>query len=342
MGLTGQNGRVSVVLATFNGERFIAEQLDSLRQQWRTPDELIVVDDASTDRTIEMVREFAEQAPFRVVVMDRTDHRGTSETFGEAMALATGDFIVTCDQDDRWYPDKISFLIEALEAQPDAFIAFSDAGLIDSTGRPIGRSRWRVAGFSPNEQAAMSRDPLGQMLARRVMSGCTAAIRRSLIDAVLPIPAPMSSRLDGIMYDHWISLIAAAAGPVVLVPRQLVDYRIHPAQQIGIPGLAIRRWAPNLLLRVAQFRANRDEIDRRMEFDSMHVEEIRTRLAATGLGSEATERVLDMAHRHLLSRKSLHEDRIRRVGDIVSELRHEDGYRRFALGAATAFADLTR
>ena len=281
MGLTGQNGRVSVVLATFNGERFIAEQLDSLRQQWRTPDELIVVDDASTDRTIEMVREFAEQAPFRVVVMD-------------------------------------------------------------STGRPIGRSRWRVAGFSPNEQAAMSRDPLGQMLARRVMSGCTAAIRRSLIDAVLPIPAPMSSRLDGIMYDHWISLIAAAAGPVVLVPRQLVDYRIHPAQQIGIPGLAIRRWAPNLLLRVAQFRANRDEIDRRMEFDSMHVEEIRTRLAATGLGSEATERVLDMAHRHLLSRKSLHEDRIRRVGDIVSELRHEDGYRRFALGAATAFADLTR
>jgi len=333
---------VSVVLATYEGERYLQEQLDTLRQQWRTPDELVVVDDASSDRTIEIVRRFAERAPFKVVVMDRREHRGTSATFGEAISYATGDIIVTCDQDDRWYPDKIAFLVEALEAQPDAFIAFSDAGLIDANGRTIGRSRWRVAGFSPNEQATMSRDPLGQMLARRVMSGCTAAIRSTLIDAVLPIPEPMRPELAGIMYDHWISLVAAAAGPVVLVPRQLVDYRIHPEQQIGIPGLAARRWAPNLALRVAQFRASRDEIDKRMDFDSLHIDEIRRRLATTGLGSEATERVLQMAHRHMQSRKALPEERLRRVGEIVTELRHEDGYRRFALGTATAVADIAR
>lgn len=338
----GGSGRVSVVLATFDGERYLQQQLDSLRQQWRAPDELIVVDDGSTDRTLEIVRAFAEQAPFRVVVMDRPEHRGTNETFGEAISLATGDIIVTCDQDDRWYPDKISFLVESLEAQPDAFIAFSDAGLIDSAGRSIGRSRWRVAGFSPIEQAAMSRDPLGQMLARRVMSGCTTAIRAELVAAVLPFPKQLHPTLNEIMYDHWISLIGAAAGPVVLVSRQLVDYRIHPDQQIGIPGLAVRRWAPRFALRLAQFRASRYEIDRRMEFDSLHVEEVRRRLVAAQLGSEGTERVLDMAHRHLRSRQSLHEDRIRRVADVMSELRHEDGYRRFALGAATAFADLTR
>lgn len=333
---------MSVVLATFDGERFLQEQLDSLRQQWRKPDELIVVDDGSTDRTVEIVREFAERAPFRVVVMDRPHHRGTNTTFGEAISLATGDIIVTCDQDDRWYPDKITFLVEALQAQPDAYIAFSDAGLIDAAGRSIGRSRWRVAGFSPLERAAMSRDPLGQMLARRVMSGCTAAIRRELVPAVLPVPEPLHPSLTAIMYDHWISLVAAAAGPVVMVDRQLVDYRIHPSQQIGIPGLSIRRWAPRTALRMAQFRASRYEIDRRMEFDSLHVEEIRTRLATTGLGSEATERVLDMAHRHLRSRQALPEDRVRRVVDVVSELRHEHGYRRFAMGAVTAVADLTR
>ncbi|MFN8050242.1 MAG: glycosyltransferase family 2 protein [Acidimicrobiales bacterium] len=342
MGDPRGTGRVSVVLATFNGERYLQQQLDSLRQQWRTPDELIVVDDGSTDRTLQLVRRFAEQAPFRVVVMDRPQHRGTNETFGEAISLATGDVIVTCDQDDRWYPDKISLLVESLEAQPDAFIAFSDAGLIDAEGRSIGRSRWRVAGFSPIEQAAMSRDPLGQMLARRVMSGCTAAIRAELVPAVLPVPKPMHPSLNEIMYDHWISLVAAAAGPIVMVPRQLVDYRIHPSQQIGIPGLTVRRWAPRTSLRLAQFRASRYEIDRRMEFDSLHLEEIRQRLAMTGLGSEATERVLDMANRHLRSRQALPEDRIRRVADVMSELRHEHGYRRFALGAATAFADLTR
>ena len=342
MATDGAPTTISVVLATYNGERFIEEQLGSLRQQWRKPDELIVVDDASTDRTVELVRAFAERAPFKVVVMDRHEHRGTCDTFGEAISYATGDIIVTCDQDDRWYPDKISFLTKALEAQPDAYIAFSDANLIDASGRTIGRSRWRVAGFSPAEQAVMSRDPLGQMLARRVMSGCTAAIRRTLVDAVLPVPAPMRSDLNGIMYDHWISLVAAAAGPIVLVPRQLVDYRIHPEQQIGIPGLAARRWAPNLALRVGQFRASRAEIDMRMDFESLHIEEIRRRLARTGLGSDATERVLSMAQRHLRSRQALPEARSRRIGEVVSELRHEDGYRRFALGMATAIADLAR
>lgn len=340
--MVGVTSRVSVVLATFQGERFIREQLDSLRRQWRQPDELVVVDDGSTDRTLDIVREFAEAAPFRVVVMDRPEHRGTSATFGEAMALATGDVLVVCDQDDRWYPDKISILVEALEAQPDAYIAFSDAGLIDANGRPIGRSRWRVAGFSPVEQAAMSRDPLGLMLARRVMSGCTAAIRAELVPAILPIPGALHPSLSPIIYDHWISLVGAATGPVVLVPRQLVDYRIHPRQQIGIPGLAIRRWAPRTSLRLAQFRASRDEIDRRMEFDSLHAELIQERLAETGLGSEAADTVLRMATRHLRSRQSLPEARHRRVGEIIAELRHEDGYRRFALGTATAVADLTR
>lgn len=340
--MSGGSTRVSVVLATFEGERYLQEQLESLRQQWRTPDELIVVDDGSTDRTLEIVRAFAERAPFRVVVMDRTEHRGTNATFGEAIELATGDIIVTCDQDDRWYPDKITFLVESLEAQPDAFIAFSDAGLIDAEGRSIGRSRWRVAGFSPIEQAAMSRDPLGQMLARRIMSGCTAAIRAELVPAVLPVPDALHPSLNAILYDHWISLIGAAAGPVVLVPRQLVDYRIHPEQQIGIPGLAVRRWAPRTALRLAQFRASRYEIDRRMEFDSLHIEEIRRRLHTTGLGSDATESVLTMAYRHLRSRQDLAEARLQRVGGVVSELRHENGYRRFALGAATAFADLAR
>ena len=169
-----------------------------------------------------------------------------------------------------------------------------------------------------------------------------AAIRAELVQAVLPIPKPLHPSLNEIMYDHWISLVAAAAGPVVMVPRQLVDYRIHPRQQIGIPGLAVRRWAPRTLLRLAQFRASRDEIDRRMEFDSLHIELIRERLASTGLGSDATESVLRMAQRHLRSRQALPEERLRRVSEVVSELRHENGYRRFALGAATAVADLTR
>lgn len=333
---------VSVALATFNGERYLAQQLETLRRQWRLPKELIVVDDASSDRSVEIVKQFAKTAPFDVVLVDHHTHLGTNRAFGDAITMCTGDIIVTCDQDDLWYPDKISILVGALEAQADAYIAFSDAGLITASGHPLRQSRWHVAGFSQVEQDAMSRDPLGQMLSRRVMSGCTAAIRRDLIDAILPIPGALAPTLNEIMYDHWISLIGAASGPVVMVSRQLVDYRIHPRQQIGIPGLAIRRWAPRLALRAAQFRPSRAEMDRRFEFDSRHIDEIRTRLARTGLGSGGTEHVLTVTQRHLRSRQQLDLHRLRRVPDVLSELRSDDGYRRFGYGAITALADIAR
>ncbi len=339
---TTEPERVSVVLATFFGEQYLAEQLTTLSLQTRVPDEVVVVDDGSTDRTTQLLRRFRDSSPFPVELVLRSEHLGTWSTFEEGLRRATGDILVICDQDDRWHHRKLEVLTQRLAAQPEALMAFSDARLIDAHGRTIGRSRWRVAGFSPRTSKAVALDPFGPLLSRQAVSGCTMAVRAELLAALLPFPSGIHPGLPVMMYDRWMSLAAAAAGPVITVPEKLVDYRIHPDQQIGIPALRIRRVAPRSALQAAQFLHGRLEIQRRMDYHLAHLEEIEKRLVVTGLASDASDARLESAKRHLAFRSALDPRRRARVRAVRQELQSEDGYRRFSLGVASALADLTR
>jgi hypothetical protein len=272
----------------------------------------------------------------------REEHLGTWATFEEGLRRATGDLLVICDQDDRWRPTKVEVLAERLGARPDAYLAFSDAVLIDAEGRGIGRSRWRVAGFSPRQSRAVALDPFGPLLSRQAVSGCTLAVRAELLPALLPFPADIHPGLPVMMYDRWISLLSAAAGPVVTVPERLVEYRIHPGQQIGIPALSIRRVMPRLALHGAQFVVRRRETAQRLGYHLAHFEEIKERLIVSGLDTPASDARLAAATRHLRFRESLDQPLGGRARAVVAELRRLDGYRRFSLGVASAMADLTR
>ena len=334
--------RISVVLATFNGEHYLQEQLDSLAGQTTPPDELIIIDDGSTDATPGILRAFAASAPFPTELVLRSEHLGTWATFEEGLTLATGDIILICDQDDRWHADKVGVLASRLAERPETLMAFSDARLINAGGRIIGRSRWRVAGFSPRQARAMAADSFGPLTSRQAVSGCTLAIRSELLPAILPFPSAIHPALPTMMYDRWISLVASAAASVVTVPETLVDYRIHPGQQIGIPALSIRRVAPRFALQCAQFLHSRAEVIGRIEYHVAHLEEIHKRLIVAGLSTEASEQRLEVAERHLRFRASLDRRRRARVPVVIQELRRLDGYRRFSLGVVTAVSDVTR
>lgn len=340
---TGQGAeRVSVVMATFNGADFLDEQLESLVAQTQLPDELVVVDDASTDGTQEILSAFARRAPFPVEVVLQPYHVGTSPNFEEGIVRSTGGIIAICDQDDRWRPDKIAVMASRMARQPDALMAFSDAVLIDAEGRQIGGSRWRVSGFSPRVWRSMEDDPFGPMLGRQLVSGCTAAFRRELVPAILPMPAGVHPALGDIMYDRWISLVAAAVAPVMTVPERLIEYRIHPGQQIGIPALKVRRLAPRAALHGGQFVANRTEKQGRADYYRAHLQEIAKRLEATDMASGDSNLRLHLGEQHLAARSAIVGDRRHRLREVVRQYRDPDGYRRFALGLATAMADLTR
>jgi glycosyltransferase involved in cell wall biosynthesis len=330
------------VLATYNGAEFLPAQLASLIGQAVAPDEVVVVDDCSTDGSQDLLRAFAAEAPFPVELVLRDEHLGTWATFEEGLRLATGDLLLICDQDDVWREHKVAVLTERMAARSDAFLAFSDAGLISRAGEPIGRSRWRVAGFSPRHRRAAGDDPFAQILTRQAVSGCTLGLRAELLGALLPFPIDLHPGLPPMMYDRWISLLAAVAGPVVPVPERLVDYRIHPGQQIGIPALGVRRLAPRLALHGAQFVHDRAEVGRRMGYHLAHIDEIEKRLEVAGLATPETTARADAGRRHLRFRASLADRRHERIGPVARELRRRDGYRRFSLGVASALADVAR
>jgi glycosyltransferase involved in cell wall biosynthesis len=339
----GGTERVSVVLATFNGGPFLPEQLTTIGAQTRLPDELIVVDDGSSDDTVTILREFASSAPFPVEVVVPDEHAGTCEAFGEAMRRATGTILAICDQDDRWHPAKLAVMEDRMSRRPEALLAFSDAVLVDVRGDRLSRSRWRLAGFGPRQWADMERDPFSQMMKRQIVSGCTAAIRSEILPALLPFPSGLHPALPTMMYDRWISLLAAAAGPIVTIPERLVDYRIHPNQQIGIPALHLRRMLPQTALRLGQFVAPRVEKSGRFAYQQAHLREIQKRLVANGLDSESSDARLRLADDHLRLRETLDESSaLRRAVPVMKDYIGRKGYRRFSMGLASALSDVAR
>ncbi len=298
---------------------------------------MIVVDDSSSDDTVDTIRRFARTAPFPVTLVSQPGHTGTCRTFSEGLKRASGDVVLICDQDDVWMPEKVSIMAERMAEHPDAMLAISDAVLIDASDRRIGGSRWRVSGLGPTQRRTMATDPLGQLMARQVVSGCTAGIRSALIDAILPFPEDLHPALPAMMYDRWISLAAAAAGPVVVIEERLIEYRIHPEQQIGIPALPLRRLLPQTALRAGQFMARRGERIGRYEYHRVHLSEIQKRLEHSGLGSGESNLRIRMAMEHLEQRIKATRSRF-----PTAAFRHylnEDGYRRFSLGAAAAASD---
>lgn len=336
------NARLSVVLATFNGERFLGRQLESLHHQSRLPDELVVVDDASSDGTVEIVEEFARYAPFPVDLTVNRSHQGTCASFERGFRRSLGEIVVVCDQDDVWLPEKLAATADHMEANPDSLLCFSDAVLVDADGARISRSRWRIAGFGVRQRERLSYDPLGEMLKRQIVSGCTAAVRRKLFDALLPFPAGLHPALPTMMYDRWISLVAAATGRITTIPERLVEYRIHPGQQIGIPALQLRRFAPQSALRAGQFMAPRSEKLGRFEYLAAHLAAIEKRLDCAGLATGTSSHVLALAGAHLELRRRVNGSGHAGRTAVVRDLLGEDGYRRFSLGVAAALSDVLR
>ena len=107
--------KASIAMATYNGQKYVKEQLDSFTNQTRQPDELIICDDASTDNTVKICKEFAKNANFDVTIIENETNLGLAQNFGKAMSICTGDIVFLSDQDDVWFQDKIEVMIEALD-----------------------------------------------------------------------------------------------------------------------------------------------------------------------------------------------------------------------------------
>lgn len=220
--------RSSIALASYNGERYIAEQLDSIARQTRLPDELVVCDDASNDGTSAIVRNFAQQAPFPVLFFQNGERLGSTRNFEKAIRACSGDIIFLCDQDDVWYPGKIALIEASFIDKPEIGAVFTDADVVDENLRLSGKQLWKAFRFSPKEQSqVLACDALSVLVKHPVVTGATMAFRSTYRDLVLP--------LADTWHDAWISLLIGATSRLEALSLPLIAYRQHGANQLGIP-----------------------------------------------------------------------------------------------------------
>lgn len=222
---------VSVALLTCNSTRWLQPQLQSVLDQLEPTDELVVVDDASTDETVAMISASGD-GRIRLLVNER--NRGVRAGIERALMACRGDFIFLCDHDDIWLPGKRNTLVEALRA--GAVLALSDTSVIDGDGRQTEASFMaRRGGF---------RGSLPATLWKNRYLGCAMAFRRELLADILPIPDTVP------MHDMWIGALATLRGPVAYIDRPLMQYRRHggnvsPERRATLPQMLA--WRAQLL-----------------------------------------------------------------------------------------------
>ena len=221
---------ISIAMCTYNGERYVLEQLASIAKQDRLPDELIIVDDRSQDNTVRLVRQFAHSVPFPVNVLENSQNLGSTKSFERAVLACTGDIIAFADQDDVWREDRLSKTEAYFHQHPQMNAVFSDAEIIDDNSVPQGRRIWDEVQFTPEGRTRWQQGEAYQMLYfSYVVTGATLAIRRSLVPIITPFP----TNVPVLIHDAWIALITALHDTIGFIDECLIFYRQHTQQQVG-------------------------------------------------------------------------------------------------------------
>lgn len=217
------NELVSVVMATYNGERYLRQQLDSILEQSHQRFELIVVDDASTDGTLSILEKYAALDD-RIQVFRAEKNLGLVANFQRGLMLVNGDYIALADQDDIFHKDKIGTMLAVLKAHPRCDLAVSDLSLVDEEGNEMAVSMWRYQKLGP-----MQGKPFRRLLIDNFATGCAMMFRHRLLKIALPFPP------ECLVHDWWLAVVAASAkgGGICLVKQPLTAYRQHRANVIG-------------------------------------------------------------------------------------------------------------
>lgn len=200
---------ISVCMATFNGQLYIKEQLESILKQISPEDEIIISDDGSTDDTIGVIRSF--QSPIIHIYTNEGEH-GYTPNFENALRHAKGDYIFICDQDDIWREDKVKKMVGCLQKYD---LVISDAKVVDHTGKNVIKDSF----FSLRK----SRQGLINNLIRYSYLGCCTAFNKKILDKALPFPKNHSY----CTHDNWLCIVGMSFFKAKVIDDKLISYRRH-------------------------------------------------------------------------------------------------------------------
>lgn len=212
---------VQILLATYNGARFLREQLDSLFNQTYQDFRILIRDDGSTDDTLLIIEEYQRKFPDKInVLTDNLKNVGATQNFGVLLENASADYVFFCDQDDVWIKHKIELSLQKIQAlengnhEVPCFI-FSDMKAMDEAGNITDDSVWSKLLLHP-EYCTLNR-----LLIQNIPHGCTMLINKAMRNLAAPIPK------EAILHDHWMALLAAACGKSAYIEEPLLLLRNH-------------------------------------------------------------------------------------------------------------------
>ena len=251
--------KLAIVLSTYNGEQYLAEQLDSLlAQSW--PNFVIVVrDDGSKDSTVDMLKAYAGKSPEKFHLLLDQENQGASASFSSAMEYVLNNkeqlglekaYMLFCDQDDIWVFDKVYQEMQAMltleQASPDESIpvlVHSDLTVVSENNSVI------AASFIDYQGLLLVRNSFANLVISNLVTGCTALINEPLAQMSGPVPE------GAIMHDWWLALVASAFGKVKFVNKPLLNYRQHDNNTIGAQEFVKKDVLMNPLSRLFRKRA---------------------------------------------------------------------------------------
>lgn len=225
------NDKVEILLATYNGEKYLGSLFESIKNQTYANWVLIIRDDDSTDTTLKIIQQFKTQIKNSnqvICVKDNKGKLGPTYNFSVLLQKSTADYIMFCDQDDVWKPEKIELSVnkliylESLYGRDTPILVHTDLTVVNEKLEQISPSFWQMQKLDPSIGAN-----LNKLLFHNVITGCTMLINRAAIKRVISIPK------QAVMHDYWISLIVAKYGIIEYIPQSTIFYRQHQKNEIG-------------------------------------------------------------------------------------------------------------
>lgn len=232
------NQSVDILLATYQGEAFLDEQIASIMDQTYRFFHLYIRDDGSKDKTVFLLEQWQKKYPKKITLLHSNQNLGIKGNFSKLLASSTSDYIMLSDQDDVWFKDKVEKsvrAINALEDQKSPLLVHTDLKVVDHSLNELSASFWAYSRLIPE------RSSLKELLLQNTVTGCTTIFNRPLLEKCLPIPD------EALMHDWWIALVAAAFGTISFIDQPTMLYRQHGHNDTGAKQYGVLNFLSRLI-----------------------------------------------------------------------------------------------
>ncbi|ELY2016885.1 glycosyltransferase [Flavobacterium psychrophilum] len=220
--------KTSVALCTYNGEKYIKEQLDSILNQTKKVDEIIVCDDCSSDKTVEILNHYSSTNPGLFKIYINEQNLRSVKNFEKAITLCTGDIIFLSDQDDFWVNEKVEEYADYFALNPNIKVLASNGYCVNDNSQIEDKyALWDVPVFLKEIEVSYNYHDIINYVAN-LATGASIAFRKEIISNIVPFPI-----IKGFHHDEWIAIIASSNNEFTLLNKKYFYYRTHNSQQVG-------------------------------------------------------------------------------------------------------------